>query len=148
MKKQMPFLRTPYNYDVDLASDESGLNCEDLSLAQQHQKDDADINTIVKRFGLTGELPQFDKQPRYGDFTDVTDYHSAMNAVAQANQEFMTLPAEMRARFNNDPAALIEFLADDNNRAEAAKLGIISPISEASAPESTPTEGGGSTVST
>jgi hypothetical protein len=30
-----PFLRTPYNYDRDVVSDESGLACADPSLAQQ-----------------------------------------------------------------------------------------------------------------
>jgi len=149
MKNKMPFLRTPYNYDVDLASDECALTCEDPSLTQQHQKQDADINTIVARFGLTGELPFADRQPRYGDFTAVTDYHSAMNAVAEAKEDFMSLPADLRARFNNDPAALIDFLAVDANRDEAIKLGLVNPPITGSEPVSTPTEnGGGSTVST
>jgi phage internal scaffolding protein len=149
MKFKPPFLRTPYNYDTDLASDESALTCEDPSLTQQHQKEDADINTIVARFGLTGELPFADKQPRYGDFTAVTDYHSAMNAVASAREDFMSLPAELRARFNNDPAALIDFLASEQNREEAIKLGLVNPPITDPVSVSTPTEnGGGSTVST
>lgn len=149
MKKQMPFLRTPYNYDVDLASEESALICEDPSLTQQHQKEDADINHIVARFGLTGELPFADRQPRYGDFSAVTDYHSAMNAVRSASEDFMSLPAELRARFNNDPALLIDFLAVDANRDEAIKLGLVNPPIADPVSASTPTEnGGGSTVST
>jgi len=149
MKFKTPFLRTPYNYDTDLASDESALTCKDVSLTQQNQKEDADINTIVARFGLTGELPFADKQPRYGDFTAVTDYHSAMNAVASAREDFMSLPAELRARFNNDPALLIDFLASDANRDEAIKLGLVNPPITDNESVSTPTEnGGGSTVST
>jgi len=149
MKNKMPFLRTPYNYDVDLASEESALTCEDPSLTQQHQKEDADINTIVARFGLTGELPFADRQPRYGDFTAVTDYHSAMNAVRSANEDFMSLPAELRARFHNDPAELVDFLASSDNRDEAIKLGLVNaPIADLVSASATTENGGGSTVTT
>jgi len=131
--KKVPFLRTPYNYDVDLVSDETGLKCKDPSLAQQNFKDESDINYIVRQFGLTGELPSQTISPQYGDFTGVLDYHSAVNAVLAAQDEFMDLPAQIRARFNNDPAHLIDFLGNDENREEAIKLGLVAkPISEPS----------------
>jgi phage internal scaffolding protein len=127
MSKSAVFLRTPYNYDVNEASDASGLVCDDPSLAQQHAKDESDINTIVKRFGLTGELPSGVRAPTYGDFTDATDYHTAMNAVIAADAAFMQLPADIRTRFNNDAGAFVDFVSDDNNRAEAEKLGLVLP---------------------
>lgn len=132
--KKVPFLRTPYNYDVDKVSDETGLVCSDPSLAQQNFKDETDINYIVRQFGLTGELPGQTISPQYGDFTGVLDYHSAVNAVLAAQDEFMDLPAQMRARFDNDPAKLIDFLGNDENREEAIKLGLLAqkPISEPS----------------
>lgn len=120
-----PFVRNPFNYDIDEASHSSGLTCPEQSLAQQDMKDECDINTIVRRFGLTGELPSNPIPPRYGDFTSVTDYHTAMNAVRDAMEGFMALPAELRARFANDPANLIAFLDDDGNREEATRLGLI-----------------------
>lgn len=120
-----PFVRSPYNYDVDQASDESGLKCGDVSLAVQDQRDEVDINTIVRRFGLTGQLPDNVSAPTYGDFTGVHDYHSAMNAVAKANEAFEEMPAEVRARFQNDPAAFVAFCSDDKNREEAVKLGLV-----------------------
>jgi len=119
------FLRTPYNYDTDEASDASGLSCPEPTLAQQHAKDETDINTIVRRFGLTGELPNNVRVPKYGDFTHVNDYQTAMNMVIKANEAFMQLPADVRTRFNNDPGALVDFVSDDNNRAEAEKLGLV-----------------------
>lgn len=119
------FLRTPYNYDTMEASDASALECLDPSLAQQHARDECDINTIVKRFGLTGELPNGVRAPQYGDFTAATDYHTAMNAVISAQESFMQLPAEIRTRFNNDAGAFVDFCSDENNRAEAEKLGLI-----------------------
>ena len=125
IKKHEMFLRTPYNYDTDAASNESGLACEEPSLAQQHYKDECDINTILERFNITGMLPQSPLSPRYGDFTGIGDYHTALNRVIAAQDEFDALPAQIRARFDNDPAQLIEFLEDETNRAEAEELGLL-----------------------
>lgn len=120
-------LYAPYNYDTNKLSDETGLKCEDDSLAQQHQKDESDINTIVKRFGLTGELPENVRMPIYADYTDITNYHDAMNAVIAADMAFAQMPAEIRSRFDNNPEKFVEFCLDDNNRAEAEKLGLVKP---------------------
>lgn len=124
MKKQ-PFLRTPYNYDTDAASNESGLHCEDATLAQQHFKDECDINNILRQFNVTGLLPEAPLSPRYGDFTGIGDYHTALNQVIAAEDEFMSLPAQLRARFENDPAQLINFLDNPENKNEAIQLGLL-----------------------
>jgi phage internal scaffolding protein len=125
MSKNAIFLRTPYNYDKDAASNESGLHCEDASLAQQHYKEECDINTILEKFNVTGLLPQIPLSPRYGDFSGISDYHTAMNRVIAAQDEFEALPAQIRARFDNDPSKLIEFLENENNRPEAEELGLV-----------------------
>lgn len=119
------FIKSPYNYDMDKESELTGLMCMDETRAQQQFKDESDINTIVKRFGLTGELPDDFKAPVSGDFTNIMDFQSAMNAIRAAEESFMEMPAEMRARFNNDPQRLIEFLDNGDNRDEALKMGII-----------------------
>jgi phage internal scaffolding protein len=136
MKTSAVFLRTPYNYDTMEASDASALLCEDPSLAQQHARDESDINTIVKRFGLTGELPSGVRAPTYGDFTDAMDYHTSLNAVRVADEAFMQLPAHIRTRFDNDAGAFVDFVSDDSNRAEAEKLGLVLPTAASNlAPE-------------
>lgn len=122
-----PFLRTPYNYNMDKASEESGLLCEDETRTQQNFCDECDINTILEKFGVTGELPATTRMPIQADFTDVMDYQTAMNAVIAADAAFMELPAKTRARFQNDPQQLMEFLQDEGNRAEAKKLGLLAP---------------------
>lgn len=132
MKMKEPFIRNPYNYDTLAASNESGLRCEDATRTQQHFKDETDINNILRQFNVTGLLPQKAMSPRYGDFTGIGDYHSALNQVIAAEGEFMTLPAQLRARFNNDPQELIEFLENPENKQEAIKLGLLN--TEASAP--------------
>lgn len=129
-----PFVRNPYNYDVDKASAESALLCEDKSLTVQSEAEDADINTIVKRFGLTGELPQNVRVPLPEDFVQTSDYHTALNQLIAADEAFMQFPAEVRARFKHDPAELIAFVADDKNYEEAVKLGIANARPPASSP--------------
>jgi len=124
MKKSI-FLRTPYNYDTNAASNGSGLHCEDATLAQQHFKDECDINNILRQFNVTGLLPEAPLSPRYGDFTGISDYHTALNQVIAAEAEFMALPAQIRSRFENDPAKLIEFLENSENKDEAIKLGLV-----------------------
>ena len=121
----VPFVRNPYNYDAGSVSRETGLVCHDLSLAVQDQAEEVDINTIVRRFGLTGKLPDNVVAPTYGDFTGVTDYQTALNAVIEADEAFMKMPADVRARFNNDPGAFVDFCSDGRNREEAEKLGLI-----------------------
>jgi len=126
---EAPFFRSPYNYDRDAASDESGLSCGEPSRAIQSALEETDINTIVKRFGLTGKLPDIGRLPQYGDFTGVTDYQSALNLVMAADTAFMQLSADVRSRFHNNPAALLDFVANEANRDEAIALGIVKPAS-------------------
>jgi len=129
MKKSI-FLRTAYNYDLNAASDASGLVCELPTRTQQHHKDECDINVILERFGKTGLVPVNAISATYGDFSGVHDYHTAMNALIAAESEFAALPAQIRNKFANDPANLVQFLDNPDNRAEAEKLGLvnISPV--------------------
>lgn len=136
------FLRTAYNYDGDAVSRETALHCLDKSLTVQSEKDNCDINEIVRRFGITGKLPDNFQPPVYGDFTDVSDYRSAMQAVRDAAESFMEMPAELRKRFDNDPAKLIDFMGDAANQREAHELGLVStapvPVDLATAPTPEP----------
>ena len=121
----MPFVRTPYNYDVDQISEESGVLCNEPSLTKQSFKDECDINHIVKMFGVTGKVPVTPLEPTYGDFSGVGDYHSALNQINAANEAFMALPSKLRAKFDHDPNALLNFLNNEANRDEAIELGLL-----------------------
>lgn len=103
----------------------SDLECKDPSLAQQQFKDDVDINVLLERFQVTGVMPQGVVLPSYGDFSAVVDFRSAQDALRRARDAFMELPAQVRARFNNDPQELLEFVSKDENRAEAERLGLV-----------------------
>lgn len=102
----------------------SGLSCPEETRTQQQFKDECDINTIVKRFGVTGVVPGSLRMATYGDFTDVDDFHTALNAVRSASEAFMALPSELRDRFGNDPQRFVEFCSDARNLDEAKALGL------------------------
>jgi len=135
----MIFLRSPYNYDTDEASQDSGLVCPEETLTKQAFKEQADINSIVNTFMKTGVMPDTVNMPRYGDFAEALDYHTALNLVMQAEDAFMELPATLRARFENDAGQLLAFLEDDANRAEAEALGLVQ--AQVIEPAAEPTEG-------
>lgn len=98
------------NWDTNKRSDEFGLECLDKSLAVQSQKDDADINVIMKRFGVTGQMPNgVMVPPTFQDFTDAPDFRQAMDLMKSATDSFMQMNADTRARFLNDPARFVDF---------------------------------------
>lgn len=124
-RHERPFVRTPFNYDRDAASRLTAVVCELDTRTQQQFKEECDINTIAKNFGITGRLPEGVRMPTYGDFEDVTDFQSALNAARRASQSFMEMPAAVRERFANSPQKFLEFCSDANNREEAISLGLV-----------------------
>ena len=121
------FMRTQFNYDHNAASNASGLSCQEPTRAQQHHKDECDINEILRRFGKTGQIPVNVSTALYEDFSNAVDYHTALNAIMAAESEFDTLPSNIRKRFDNDPSNLVYFLQDKNNFDEAVELGLVNP---------------------
>lgn len=98
------------------------VKTERISRTKQSYADVCNINKMIAR----GRLPLVSKIPgRYVDCTIGTDYQQALNIVKSAESAFMSLPAKVRSRFQNNPQALLEFLADPNNKAEAIELGLI-----------------------
>lgn len=127
-----PFVRSAHNYDMSEASESSGLQCLDQSLAVQSQAEEADINVLVKRFGITGVMPQNVRVPQYEDFEGVFDFQSAMNAARVSQESFDRMPADVRARFGNDPQAFFAFCTATQegklaNIDEMRKLGLAVP---------------------
>lgn len=121
--------RKHFDYDVDEASAGAVVTHEyPPSLTVQSMAEDADINVIVARFGITGRMPENPRLPQYGDFSGISDYQSAMNAVLEAQEAFMELTPQVRARFDNDPQKLLEFVADDRNITEARSLGLLKEV--------------------
>lgn len=115
-----------------------GLTFPDQGRTKQSFKDECDINTIMRRYEVTGELGHLSRRtPIFGDFPSM-DFAEAMAIVIKAREDFASLPSEVRDRFANDPARLLHFMEDANNREEAIKLGLIrsaEPAASSATPE-------------
>lgn len=102
-------------------------NPSDRSMTKQADKDSADINKIMARFEKTGTLPDtlgIMREPRYGDFTAVKDYHATLSAIRDVERWFGAFPAAFRNRFDNDIQKFINFMEDSKNDEECVKLGL------------------------
>lgn len=114
-------IRSRYGPHVRVALDFTGT----VSMARQSHKQEADINFIVGRYMRGGGLPQV-RGAFYGDVSDVpSDYREALDVVQRSREAFMQLPAKVRARFENDPAEVLDFIRDPANRDEAIELGLL-----------------------
>lgn len=100
----------------------------DVPLTQQSDAAECDINTIVARAKGGADVSRLTRPGGvYGDFRNLPDFRTSLLIVTEANERFMSLDAQVRKRFNNDPAQLLDFLGDDKNREEAVKLGLLRP---------------------
>lgn len=121
----MRYLRNPFD-EAECA--EVGKACatrnEEPSLTKQSFARDADLNELVRRFGIT-KVPVGSFDPsHYGDFTGAPDLREALEIMRDAQEQFEALPSRVRNRFQNDPALLFEFVQDPANREEGEFLGI------------------------
>lgn len=107
------------------------LSCaRDASRTHQSFAKDANINNIMSRYKKTGVLvdPRLissSRVPRFGDFSDIPDYSVMVQRVQQAERDFLTLPAAVRARFENDVSKALDFVADRANVKESVSLGLL-----------------------
>ena len=109
-------------------------------MTEQSQLEELNVNTIMAKAMKTGLARTRTDQPMYGDFTGADDYQTTLHRVEEANSQFMELTADIRGRFDNDPALMLAFINDEANYDEAKKLGILSP--EASEEASNTNKGG------
>lgn len=98
---------------------------EEPTRTQQQFKDDVNVNNIMKRYKKTGQISHVSgRQGQYLNLSSAPDYFEAMQKIATANTAFLSLPSEVRRRFGNDPALLLEFIHDPKNYDEGVKLGL------------------------
>lgn len=110
-------VRTPYNYDRDEVSKNTALVCKDESLAQQNMKAETDLNVMIRKYGV---LPAQDVNWKEFDATVIPkDYHELQNMMKEADSAFLSLPGEVRAEADNDPAKFLAMV--DAKQAEIKK---------------------------
>lgn len=128
----IPKSKTKPNVDFAYTDDDLDLegNHPSKSRTLQSDRNRADIKKI-----LSGAVPM--PSPGdfvFGDFSDGATFQTQRDRVLVVQQKFDSLPAETRYRFGNDPAKMLDMLADvETNpelREEAVKLGLIEPLPE------------------
>lgn len=104
------------------------VECRDESLTVQADAEGADINNIIKRFVRTGQLPIIERPMLSGDLASVSgDYQEMLHLIKDADDQFMKLPADVRAKFDNKPAKFVEFCSDDANLDAMRDMGLAVP---------------------
>lgn len=103
-----------------------GIEFVKPSRAQQHFKDECDINNIIAQFEQTGVLPQGQRQPLFGDFAGIPqDFLSSQQLFADAQERFYQLDSGLRREFHNNPAEMLQFMANPMNADKAYDFGLI-----------------------
>lgn len=110
------------------------LDCGDELMTKQSFKAECDINNILRQYSKTGVITHVQSsRPTYGDLPDSIDYQQSMNTLLQADAAFAGLPASVRSRFGNDPAAFLAALTDPTQRTYLTEVGVFRPADPASA---------------
>ena len=119
-----------------------GFDCVSPSRTVQEFKTECDVNVIIDNYTHTGVLSHVNKsEPIYGDFSEIPkDYGEMINLLNDSKAKFDSLPSKVRERFDNDPAKMIQFLQDENNRNEAYELGLVNKPAEKPAEPAEPVE--------
>lgn len=124
-------------YDAVARSDESAAlsGYNGPSLTVQSDAEATDINNIVRAFGIGAKMPDALRMPEYGDYSDIPDdYLKATMFVEDAQEQFMRIPAEVRAHFDNDPGIFMQAALDPNNLEKFRELGLAKPLALDNAP--------------
>lgn len=101
----------------------------DKSRTLQDPAKECDLSYMIKKFhkeygvNLEDVYKNF-QGGMYGDFSGVTSYQDALDQVAQAQESFMELPAQVRLTFDNDPGKFLEFVQDPSNFDKLVEMGL------------------------
>lgn len=110
-------------YDVP---GDAGIEFSEPSMTQQHFADECDVNQIIQRAVQTGDMSVFTPSQRadYYDASIATDYAQAMQMMNDVNDDFSSLPAQVRAHFGNDVSQYLAFMSNPDLDT-AVELGLL-----------------------
>lgn len=124
----------PVNWDGLVPDPKTGELIKEPSMTKQSFMAECDINNIIKAFSTTGQIAHINEkaaQGAYIDLPDAMEFQEALHLSMAAQASFDTLPSGIRARFENDPAQFLEFMADPRNGPEMVKLGLATERAQA-----------------
>lgn len=98
----------------------------DKQLTDQSHKGMVDINSIMEKYRKTGMLPQFrEKIPLFIDNTGIASVEEAHALVREANYLFEQIPSQVRKMMDNNPANLVDFVLNPENKEICLKYGLL-----------------------
>ena len=80
-------IRSAFTFDPDVVSNETALDTGEDAVTQQCFKDECDINILLAKFAVTGQLPDNVRVPQYVDFEEAFDFHSSQLGLNRAGVE-------------------------------------------------------------
>ena len=94
-------------------------------LVEQSHKAECNINKIIKRHGLDIVSKVTAMRSHLYQFDDVTgnDFQEAMNIIIKAQDEFESMPSQLRKQFDNDPAKFLDFVQNPDNMPVMVEMG-------------------------
>jgi len=95
------------------------------SKVKQSEAERANVNSILRRYVANGTpLPRTGQEPRYGDFSGMEDFHSALVRIRAAEADFEALPAKVRREAANDPGEFLRMVQDPEEVQRLVKAGL------------------------
>lgn len=103
------------------------------SRTKQEPKDECNINSIMARYAQTGIIDHVAAvQPIYEDVAGISvDYQEALRIVENAQVAFDALPSALRKELDNNPANLVSFIQNPDNKERCVEYGLFNkPVVE------------------
>lgn len=94
------------------------------SLTRQSDALGTDINIIMAQYERTGTLPVNVAEQLFDDVSECFDFRDSLERVRDADTLFMSLPARVRARFDNDAVRFLEYFQEPGHDQELVDLGL------------------------
>lgn len=101
------------------------IHYPDASQTRQAFAQECDINYILKNNALVAPLtPEQYSRLNFQDLGTSIDFHAAKNYLFEAERSFMSLPAAIRSRFENNPGHFLDFVQNPANAEELIAMGL------------------------
>lgn len=101
------------------------FECLGDSMTQQQFAEECEIKNIMKKYDSSGFFDHINRNPaQYGDFTQVTDLAGAIDKINEAQENFMTIPSDIRKRFDNSAQKFYLFAQNPDNFDELIDMGL------------------------
>lgn len=120
----------------DSAKREKGRKAIDFSaspsMTKQSFRDGTKVDVILRQYATKGVDPNnvglFQKSvattAQFGVADMARDYQAQLNQVVRVKSYFESLPARLRDFFRHDPAQMLEYMADPENREKCIEMGL------------------------